>query len=48
MTNRELIAMIRKMVADNTDDIAHLPNLALLACLEIERLEKELERVYRP
>lgn len=45
MHNRELIAIIRKMVADNTDDILHLPRLALVACSEIERLAAELKQV---
>ena len=44
MHNRELIAIIRKSVDSRmTDDILHLPKFALLACSEIERLEKELE-----
>lgn len=44
MYHSELVAIIRKMVEDNTDDIAYLPNLALFACREIERLALELER----
>jgi hypothetical protein len=47
MHNRELVAIIRKMVADNTDDILHLPRHALWACDEIERLSKELEYLRR-
>lgn len=43
MYHSELVAIIRKMVEDNTDDIAYLPNLALFACREIERLATELE-----
>ena len=44
MYHSELVTIIRKMVADNTDDIAYLPNLALVACREIERLALALER----
>jgi hypothetical protein len=44
MYHSELVGIIRKMVADNTDDIAYLPNLALVACREIERLAEELKR----
>jgi hypothetical protein len=43
MYNSELVSVIRKMVADNTDDILYLPNLALIACREIERLATELD-----
>ena len=43
MYHSELVSIIRKMVADNTDDIAYLPNLALIACREIERLAAELD-----
>ena len=45
MHNSSLLAIIRKMVAENTDDILYLPNLALIACCEIERLAAELEEV---
>jgi hypothetical protein len=44
MYHSELVGIIRKMVADNTDDIAYLPNFALIACREIERLAEELKR----
>jgi hypothetical protein len=44
MYHSELVGIIRKMVADNTDDIAYLPNLALIACREIERLATELDK----
>lgn len=44
MYHSELVSIIRKMVADNTDDIAYLPNMALIACREIERLASELDR----
>jgi hypothetical protein len=44
MYHSELVSIIRKMVEDNTDDIAYLPNLALVACREIERLAEELKR----
>ena len=43
MYHSELVGIIRKMVADNTDDILYLPNLALIACREIERLAAELD-----
>jgi hypothetical protein len=43
MYHHELVAIIRKMVAENTDDIAYLPNMALIACREIERLATELD-----
>ena len=44
MYHSELVSIIRKMVADNTDDIAYLPNMALIACREIERLASELDK----
>lgn len=44
MYHSELVSIIRKMVAENTDDIAYLPNMALIACREIERLASELDR----
>jgi hypothetical protein len=44
MYHSELLVIIRKIVADNAADIAHLPDLALIACREIERLAEELKR----
>jgi hypothetical protein len=44
MYHSELLVIIRKIVADNAADIAHLPDLALIACREIERLASELDR----
>ena len=44
MYHSELLVIIRKIVADNAADSAHLPNLALIACREIERLAEELKR----
>ena len=39
--DRELVAIIRKMVTDQRD-LEFLPQMALMACNEIERLDKQL------
>lgn len=42
--NTELVAIIRKMVRDNRDT-EFLPQMATMACNEIERLSKELDNL---